>query len=993
MKKIDLVLFILCIFQLMFSADLPLIFLHGNLDCPIPKEALQTWNNSSSVMTRLIASKYNGYTYGLTLSGSPALYCIDTTQLRNMSTTKLIYNFSYYNEDSTPGAIGSNGMFYPVSYKDDYIKNISNASWGKKLADFIDKVLSATGASKVDIVAHSMGGVVARSAICFYGSSGKVRKLLTIGTPNHAYQEDAFLEAFVANVIPGYANWQKKGELLELGVNYLGPHGGVLFKSQSDPNMSATYLDWLGLLEPKVSTCCIAGKKEAWYSSKLGDNDGIVKTENVKLDHATFNPIIYASHSYDSIVEEALTTCTYTYEFIKKWLIDDDTTTFINAQASISNTDIYQISGSRTTRVKLDADYSKILSVRINEYRPDGTDGTRIKAFPLYLYTRAFPGDPVFSTTWPTLRGDVDYYFNIRVQDMNHGDCNKLSLIKSLSNYAIPYINIPFIYDFYKERGSNITWSSNDKAVMQKIYYKKDEDNWVRFATLDGNARSYNFNAPEIGSYEVKILYFLDNATYIQAISNSFVVSSEITVQLKGYYTGTTKGTVPHVFLSYYLISDPDMKNNYYYFYIYRNGVKIATSYSLTYQDNISIAEGSSVKYYVTCYDTNGGYKGLSPTITVFNTSIDGCPYLYVKENGIYEELNTIMYYGDSNAKDYFKFNVKMNDDSEEETKQDKNIELAISENEIETNYLDALMIKEVRYDTGYSMAVNQSGEYLFWREKEPIDSIINRDGAELLPLLESNDGLVYNAPSGDTITIYRTVSKSNKGLPPIVSGIGEKRSLLGTEINASMIIQYWDGVEWNDIGKLSPRENIYDMWNKIPEISEMVRLIIVEDVKIDMIIYPIEEQVKYKEYTLKIDNPLFNNVNVSEKIKKEDNNYLILSKGDTLYFSVHSKSIDKKEQISYILITDGYYKITSEQKGIMKMQGVGNIIIKDNYILLTDMKTEIDIEIYDILGKRVINSPKTKEFININSLPNGIYFLKAKTEEKSSITKFELIR
>ena len=48
----------------------------------------------------------------------------------------------------------------------------------------IDEVLAATGADRVALVGHSMGGLVARAYLRRYGS-GKVALVLTLGTPHH----------------------------------------------------------------------------------------------------------------------------------------------------------------------------------------------------------------------------------------------------------------------------------------------------------------------------------------------------------------------------------------------------------------------------------------------------------------------------------------------------------------------------------------------------------------------------------------------------------------------------------------------------------------------------------------------------------------------------------------------------------------------------------------------------------------------------------------
>jgi pimeloyl-ACP methyl ester carboxylesterase len=113
-----------------------------------------------------------------------------------------LMSFTYYNRfkgdarhafTAGPGAIGSNRRFWcdPVlnwghipSASSDYYNGVEH-EYAADLAAFIDRVLEATGAEKVDMVAHSMGGLVARSAIQFHGEYAKVRRLMLVSSPIH----------------------------------------------------------------------------------------------------------------------------------------------------------------------------------------------------------------------------------------------------------------------------------------------------------------------------------------------------------------------------------------------------------------------------------------------------------------------------------------------------------------------------------------------------------------------------------------------------------------------------------------------------------------------------------------------------------------------------------------------------------------------------------------------------------------------------------------
>lgn len=91
-----------------------------------------------------------------------------------------------------------------VNWSYDYTK--SNATTANLIAKKVDSILKATGATKVDIITHSMGAMSARYYVKNLGGDGKVDALVTLGGTNHG-TTTASLCSFVwiscVEMIPG----------------------------------------------------------------------------------------------------------------------------------------------------------------------------------------------------------------------------------------------------------------------------------------------------------------------------------------------------------------------------------------------------------------------------------------------------------------------------------------------------------------------------------------------------------------------------------------------------------------------------------------------------------------------------------------------------------------------------------------------------------------------------------------------------------------------
>ena len=84
---------------------------------------------------------------------------------------------------------------YPSSYLSAYNYNTSQSNKTdaeKEVKAHVESLLKATGASKVDIIAHSMGSLNSRWYIKFLGGESKVDDWVSLGGPNHGTETANF---------------------------------------------------------------------------------------------------------------------------------------------------------------------------------------------------------------------------------------------------------------------------------------------------------------------------------------------------------------------------------------------------------------------------------------------------------------------------------------------------------------------------------------------------------------------------------------------------------------------------------------------------------------------------------------------------------------------------------------------------------------------------------------------------------------------------------
>ncbi len=161
-----------------------------------------------------------------------------------------------------PGRVGVSGTYYYDSYLHggSYIlsaaKSESLDTYAIRVKEIVDALLRRTGEERVVIVAHSMGGLVARRYLQLFGEE-QVSRLVMIGTPNHG------ITSSVATFCPLFGA-DKECEEMRNGSSMLAK----LNDPRTRPRIPVTVI---------LGTGCDTGGEEG---------DGVVTAESARLDWA-----------------------------------------------------------------------------------------------------------------------------------------------------------------------------------------------------------------------------------------------------------------------------------------------------------------------------------------------------------------------------------------------------------------------------------------------------------------------------------------------------------------------------------------------------------------------------------------------------------------------------------------------------------------------------------------------------------------------------------
>jgi triacylglycerol lipase len=241
--------------------------------------------------------KYNYIYFSISLLLLQGCQVYKNTGDKNNCSTKypiiLVHGVSFRDDvplikywGNLPKIMQKHGARIYLSHTNAFASHVENAI---QLRDRVLEILEETGAEKVNLIAHSKGGIESRYMISRLGMEGRVASLTTIATPHRG--------TCIADTI---INWLKMKKLIQPSVEVLrtlagfigdtdpdpliagmslGPAYMELF-NQSVPDMPGVYYQSYGSVVDNKHPMFIVRIQEKILSEKEGPNDCAVSVNS-----------------------------------------------------------------------------------------------------------------------------------------------------------------------------------------------------------------------------------------------------------------------------------------------------------------------------------------------------------------------------------------------------------------------------------------------------------------------------------------------------------------------------------------------------------------------------------------------------------------------------------------------------------------------------------------------------------------------------------------